>query len=124
MAEQGDDLAQSIRHWTLNSKVLGSNLLDAAVMTFGQAHYPLIALFLGEDIERPVPVVPIAYLRPYLTGLETRWRLVGDSSLRWLRRRLHASPGDSGSPGSRGKLKHDFFWRLFQSPAGIGDKTC
>ena len=58
----------------------------------------------------------ICSLRPYLTGLETRWRLVGDSSLRWLRRRLRdVSWRLAGSPGSRGKLKHVrfFFWRHF-----------
>ena len=51
------------------------------------------------------------------------WRLGGDSSLRWLRRHLcDVSWRLAGSPGSRGKFKHvQFFWRLFQSPAGLGD---
>ena len=63
----------------------------------------------------------------YLTGLETSWRLVGDSSLRWLRRHLRdvaaTSPGDK--PGLRGVAEKsnmfDFFLDFFQSPAGHGD---
>ena len=35
-------------------------------------------------------------LRQSLTGLKTRWRLVGDSSLRWLRRRLLETSRVSG----------------------------
>ena len=59
-------------------------------------------------------------LRPYLTGLETSWRLVGDSSLRDV---AATSPGDK--PGLRGVAEKsnmfDFYGDFFQSPAGRGD---
>ena len=53
-------------------------------------------------------------LRPYLTGLETRWRLVGDSSLHWFRRRLRDVSWRrlAGSPGSRRNFKHVRFFFL------------
>ena len=61
-------------------------------------------------------------LSPYLTGMETSWRPVGDSSLRGSRRRR----GLGGSRGSRGEINHvQFFRRLFgdffKSPEGLGD---
>ena len=66
-------------------------------------------------------------LSPYLTGMETSWRPVGDSSLRWSwRRRRDVSWRFGGSRGSRGEIKHvRFFLRLFgdffKSPVGFGD---
>ena len=56
-------------------------------------------------------------LRPYLIGLETRWRPGGDSSLCWLRRCLcNVSWRLAGSPGSHGKFKHvRFFGGTFSS---------
>ena len=69
-----------------------------------------------------VPPPPPPF-RPYLIGLETRWRPGGDLSFRWLRRCLReVSWRLAGSPGSRGKFKHvRFFGDFFQSPAGLGD---
>ena len=62
-------------------------------------------------------------LRPYLIGLETRWRLGGDSSLRWLRRSFRdVSWRLTTSPWRRGKSNmFDFGGDFFQSPAGLGD---
>ena len=61
-------------------------------------------------------------LSPYLTGMETSWRPVGDSSLRGSRRRR----GLGGSRGSRGEINHVRFFRrlfgdFFKSPEGLGD---
>ena len=61
-------------------------------------------------------------LSPYLTGMETSWRPVGDSSLRGSRRRR----GLDGSRGSRGEINHVRFFRrlfgdFFKSPEGLGD---
>ena len=61
-----------------------------------------------------------ATLSPYLTGMETSWRPVGDSSLRGSRRRRRdVSWRFGGSRGSRSEIKHVRFfsatlWRLFQ----------
>ena len=66
-------------------------------------------------------------LSPYLTGMETSWRPVGDSSLRGSRRRRRdVSWRFGGSRGSRSEIKHvRFFLRLFgdffKSPVGLGD---
>ena len=66
-------------------------------------------------------------LSPYLTGMETSWQPVGDSSLRGSRRRRRdVSWRFSGSRGSRSEIKHvRFFLRLFgdffKSPVGLGD---
>ena len=84
------------------------------------------------DIGRPIK---LGYCRgsvssglsPYLTGMETSWRPVGDSSLRGSRRRRRdVSWRFGGSRGSRGEIKHvRFFLRLFgdffKSPVGLGD---
>ena len=43
-----------------------------------------------------VRVMILLWVRPYLIGLETRWRPGGDSSLRWLRRRLRDVAGLRG----------------------------
>ena len=66
-------------------------------------------------------------LSPYLTGMETSWRPVGDSSLRGSRRRRRdVSWRFGGSRRSRSEIKHvRFFLRLFgdffKSPVGLGD---
>ena len=66
-------------------------------------------------------------LSPYLTGMETSWRPVGDSSLRRSRRRRRdVSWRFGGSRRSRSEIKHvRFFLRLFgdffKSPVGLED---
>ena len=69
----------------------------------------------------------IKNLSPYLTGMETNWRPVGDSSLRgsWSHRR-DVSWRFGGSRGSRGEIKHvrfflQHFEDFFKSPVGLGD---
>ena len=61
---------------------------------------------------------------PYLTGLETRWRLGGDSSLRWLWRRLHdISWRLAGSAGSRGRFKYVRFFKDFFSLQQVSEMS-
>ena len=55
-------------------------------------------------------------LRPYLTGLETSWRLVGDSP-----RRLLETSRVSGESRKNQTCSIFFCWDFFQSPAGRGD---
>ena len=66
---------------------------------------PLVCKSMSVNIKRH----DYLHLRPYLIGLETRWRPGGNSSLRDVSWRL------AGSPESRGKFKHVRVLETFSS---------
>ena len=93
-----------------------------------QVTYQLHSLHtLNNARNSSLQIIARVTLSPYLTGMETSWRPVGDSSLRGSRRRRHdVSWRFGGSRGSRGEIKHvRFFLRLFgdffKSPVDLGD---
>ena len=69
-----------------------------ALLLVGVTVRPHRAIMAAHDFNRRQSIFMsfALSLRPYLTGLETRWRLGGDSSLRWMRRRLLETSRVSG----------------------------